>query len=776
MLKSTSVSRRLQQERRLLPSTATLIVVPDALLEHWYQQIIQHLDLTRFTDELEFDGGSSDHRLVPRSVVYLDGFGDIRDARMPLTRMKFNQQVPSAWELSQYVIVVTSFSRCETEYNRLVDSGHLVEETGSLADRSSRKRSRAGAPTAVQGSDSSLALLLQIRWLRLVVDEGHELGMHAAGTGATRFIHEIAAERRWVASGTPTTGNEDDEEFTAKALDQLQRLLMFLRHPTYGDIPPETSSTSNSEGEILQRKLQAKQEWEIRVKQPFLEKQRSGRDEIERVLREIMVVHRKEDIHLPKPIFEQADVDVPIPEETQLMIRDFQNPMLAKAFFNEYLHSTEYQTLVDKAQARYIVEKTLQARRALNERGGPIVEAQKAISDYSLVEVRDDRRPIKVVVYSSNSNVLLSVTEHLYRNLSFENIAEMYDRAEIGDLGMELSRFRNGFREQRTCPVCHRPNEMENNGVPVTRCQHMLLEVVATDTQRRFLIEPERIVTTLNVPRNRMGGESLSSYSKLSRFWEVGDLLEVDLRDPHPLFSRRESEETWKDWGSELCIGFAQVNFFNGPEWYMGPLASDNESATNLVVELAKWQKCSQFHGKWYKGPRLVDSPVAKVKEDVFMLSLDASLATGLDLSFVTHIFLLEAIDDAAMLEQITSRAHRLGATGPVVIDTVNTFWKLPQVTEQALEERATDESLSNTNNSSSSPAKQLGQDKERTMRKVVCSFCFRQFDSIAKAEDHERLTCQRNPNSVGVADPFHLSSIYESIRPPPALDTDSFS
>ena len=51
------------------------------------------------------------------------------------------------------------------------------------------------------------------------------------------------------------------------------------------------------------------------------------------------------------------------------------------------------------------------------------------------------------------------------------------------------------------------------------------------------------------------------------------------------------------------------------------------------------------------------------------LLSSDGS--HGLDLSFVTDIFLLERLKDKALEEQIVSRANRMGATGPVVVTTV---------------------------------------------------------------------------------------------------------
>jgi len=43
----------------------------------------------------------------------------------------------------------------------------------------------------------------------------------------------------------------------------------------------------------------------------------------------------------------------------------------------------------------------------------------------------------------------------------------------------------------------------------------------------------------------------------------------------------------------------------------------------------------------------------------------------GLDLPFVTHIFLLRTIWEAGYEKQVVSRACRLGCEGPVIVDQV---------------------------------------------------------------------------------------------------------
>jgi hypothetical protein len=46
-------------------------------------------------------------------------------------------------------------------------------------------------------------VLAQVRWKRLVVDEGHFAGAHL--TDIMLFAQALSAERRWLVTGTPTT-------------------------------------------------------------------------------------------------------------------------------------------------------------------------------------------------------------------------------------------------------------------------------------------------------------------------------------------------------------------------------------------------------------------------------------------------------------------------------------------------------------------------------------------------------------------------------------------
>ena len=72
-LLKTNYGRRVQHERRLINTPATLIVVPSSLLEHWYEQLKRHVDAR----VLERDGAGGAGSAI---AVWIDGLGDMNSA------------------------------------------------------------------------------------------------------------------------------------------------------------------------------------------------------------------------------------------------------------------------------------------------------------------------------------------------------------------------------------------------------------------------------------------------------------------------------------------------------------------------------------------------------------------------------------------------------------------------------------------------------------------------------------------------------------------------
>ena len=101
--------------------------------------------------------------------------GSQHTSRVPAQRVQITSPPHGRYSLAACTIVLTSYERCEYEYTHR---------------------------TAVEGSRGcgSVSALMRLRWLRLVVDEGHELGHNEAAGWSSRaneLIALIAAERRW---------------------------------------------------------------------------------------------------------------------------------------------------------------------------------------------------------------------------------------------------------------------------------------------------------------------------------------------------------------------------------------------------------------------------------------------------------------------------------------------------------------------------------------------------------------------------------------------------
>ncbi len=123
-------------EKRIYLCSGTLIIVPPNLLDHWTSEIAAH------TDGL--------------NVLTLQSTADV---------------TPSLEKLFAYDIVLFSRTRFEKE-----------------------------------ADDKKPSPLTKLHWLRIIVDEGHNVAGHGQKTTMTHLLDQIPVERRWVVSGTPSSG------------------------------------------------------------------------------------------------------------------------------------------------------------------------------------------------------------------------------------------------------------------------------------------------------------------------------------------------------------------------------------------------------------------------------------------------------------------------------------------------------------------------------------------------------------------------------------------
>ena len=122
----------------------TLIVCPMSLLSHWVQQVDEH---------------TSNDVPYKLHVHYGAGRGKVS-------------------ALHDCHIVITTYGTLLSEYTNLVGRGRLP---------------------------ASASQLMTVKWLRVVLDEGHQIKNPGAKT--TEAVNALDSERRWILSGTPIQNN-----------------------------------------------------------------------------------------------------------------------------------------------------------------------------------------------------------------------------------------------------------------------------------------------------------------------------------------------------------------------------------------------------------------------------------------------------------------------------------------------------------------------------------------------------------------------------------------
>jgi SNF2 family DNA or RNA helicase len=255
-LRSSSRGRSLQAEN-LVSSAASLIVAPDALVEHWAEQIGMHVEY----------GGLK---------TYVDRVENLTTA------------LPKSETLARYDVVIVSFSRMNKEWK-------LHRPPSAMETRRTTRYGFENQPDRYLdgGLIGEISSLLLVHWLRVIVDEGHKLGGRAP-TQLMQISRLLCAERRWVMTGTPSPNTLQSAD-----LQYIHGLLVFLRNQPYGR--PDGYA------------------WSKAIARPFERNEIHGFYRLQNLLSRIMIRHTKDSIRdiLPKPIRHTVVVD-PTPSELKL--------------------------------------------------------------------------------------------------------------------------------------------------------------------------------------------------------------------------------------------------------------------------------------------------------------------------------------------------------------------------------------------------------------------------------------------------------------------------
>ncbi|XP_024013488.1 F-box protein At3g54460 isoform X2 [Eutrema salsugineum] len=502
-----------------------------------------------------------------------------------------------AWD---YDVVITTFSRLSAEWNP-------------------RKKSP----------------LIQVHWLRVMLDEGHTLGSSLSLTNKFQMAVSLTACSRWLLTGTPTPNTPNSQ------LSHLQSLLKFLHEEVYGE------------------NLKF---WEAGILRPFEAEMEEGRSRLLQLLQRCMICSRKKDLRM-------------IP------------PCIKKLTYLNFVtgHARSYNELVDTVRRNILLADW---------------------NDPSHVESLLNSKQWKFRSATIN-NVRLSccVAGHIKMTDAGQDIKETM--GALVESGLDLSTEEYSYIQDSLISGCNCKRCGEWCRLPViTPCRHLLcLDCVALDSERctfpgcgylyemqtpEMLARPENPNPKWPVPKDlielqpsynqddwnpdwQSTSSSKVSYlvDRLRKLREGNrknifssnksnyDNLEENPPGTSKAFLGKELQE--QDFGSQMAL-VDKVLIFSQ---FLEHIHVIEQQLTIAGIKFAG------MYSPMHSAKKINSLAMFQDDPDCMALLMDGSAALGLDLSFVTHVFLMEPIWDKSMEEQVISRAHRMGAKRPIYVETL---------------------------------------------------------------------------------------------------------
>ncbi|KAF3336839.1 F-box protein [Carex littledalei] len=474
------------------------------------------------------------------------------------------------------------------------------------------------------------SLLSQIHWYRVILDEGHTLGSSLALTNKLQMAVSMAASSRWILTGTPTPNTPNSQ------VAHIQPMLRFLHEPIYGE------------------NLDV---WDGGIQKPFESHEEEGHFRLLELLKRTMISARKSDLkNIPKCLRKVIYLN-----------------------FNE-AHAKSYNELVETVRRNILTADW---------------------NDPSHVESLLNPRQWK---FRGNTikNLRLSccVAGHIKVTEAGEDIQETMDILVGDGLDPECEEYSfiriallNGCSCFRCKDWCRLPM--------ITPCRHLLcLDCVALDSHgctlpgcgRQYEMQsPETLARPENpnpkwpVPKDLIelqpsyqqgdwapDWQSTSSSKVAYMVEKLKDLQEANRKLGYCIDSNRGIEGSMvKPSGEEIDLMVNDKAGVTLPEKVI--IFSQFLEHIHVIEQQLTFAGIS-FTGMYNPMPssnKMKSLMVFKQDPNCMALVMDGSAALGLDLSFVTCVFLMEPIWDRSVEEQVISRAHRMGATRPIHVETL---------------------------------------------------------------------------------------------------------
>ncbi|KAG2839377.1 hypothetical protein PC116_g6822 [Phytophthora cactorum] len=541
---------------------------------------------------------------------------------------------------------------------RLVKEWKLHRPASELEKRMPERYGFEDAQRYTDGTiRGEVSSLLTVHWVRVIVDEGHKLGGQTP-TNLMRMARILSAERRWVMTGTPTPNTLQSAD-----LRFMHGLLVFLRNKPFGQ--PDGRA------------------WTKAIARPFEKNEPIGFYRLQNVLSRIMMRHTKESIReiLPEPIRHTVYID-PTPSEY-----------------------AQYNVVAAAVRANLVItnlDPHVPGKQHLDSLLNPInrKDALQVVSNLRFACCGG----VNSEVLLSNKNRLETINMLTELEVDRDNIAtvaEYLRRVMLPGMTTKCDSCERKLQLLMIVPCGHlccadcvedRFNEV---GPSCFHCNEVFDPEVFQELQPGFEfreIDDANDKKHKNNTRDRSGRPqqqencSHNRQKNSGRSQNVGQALQNSVQDPSRL--NQPNRHYWMVDASKIFYAATRVRelkkeFARRSVTYGVGVHSRGARYVKVIIfsqftEMI-WRTKLAFEQQNILTANFITrvSPKTRMKSlkrfrtdpllNVLLLSEMGS--HGLDLSFVTHVFLMEEIWDKSLEQQVFSRAHRMGAQQAVVVE-----------------------------------------------------------------------------------------------------------